>query len=146
MQYLPSGLVGRYLKASLIVELSGNTTQTEQIIRFDNFFYVAPMGFSGAFENFHVLGGVIFFLFGGLLGLVERNFDKIHYRIFYAAAVPIVVLGATNNVEIVPARLLIIFVLCLFFRPRRHSRPLAATKRPPFQVTSKPFREKPQNN
>lgn len=118
-QYVPAGLVGRERKESLFISPYERKEAAESVFDFSQYFYLAPMGFTEAYEQLSWLGIVIFFFLGWFCTRLERNRDTFRGAIFYMAAMPYVVLSATNDFTSVPPKILAIWLLCKLFPARR---------------------------
>jgi hypothetical protein len=110
-QFLPSALVGDLEKQSYMVNQISYLSQLSSGFDAEKYFYVAPMGFSEAFAEFHIFGFVIFAIFGAIIAHYEKFSYLLQNRIFLIIAIPIICLGATNDIGSVPAKLLTAWLL-----------------------------------
>ncbi|WP_458791097.1 hypothetical protein [Yoonia sp. MH D7] len=69
------------------------------------------MGFSQAYAQFDIFGGLIFAAFAVLIAFCERRSQRLSNRIFVMIAIPLLCLAATNDIGSVPASLLTFWVL-----------------------------------
>tara|TARA_R110000824_G_scaffold104214_6_gene247349 strand:+ start:19077 stop:20438 length:1362 start_codon:yes stop_codon:yes gene_type:complete len=118
-QFVPATLVGQDTKNSLY--LGNSSTSGDGGGYFDEqaFFYVAPMGFAQAYEQFGPLGWTIFSALGALIALIERKSSKLSNLVFVIIAIPIVCLAATNDIGSTPARLVTFWILTRFLGKAR---------------------------
>jgi len=118
-QFVPATLVGVETKRSLYFGQREQTEDFESFFDQESYFYVAPMGFAQAYEQFGPFGWIIFAAFGALIALAERKSGKVSNRIFLMLAIPMVCLAATNDVTSMPARLLTFWILTRFLAKAR---------------------------
>ena len=111
-QFVPSTLLGEGVKNSLYLGRGSNSDQG--YFDQESFFYVAPMGFAQAYEQFGPLGWIIFAAFGALIARIERKSSKVSNQIFLMIAIPTVCLASSNDITSIPARLLTFWILTRF--------------------------------
>ena len=118
-QFVPATLVGAEAKNALFLGRGMDSNTVQSYFDQQSFFYVAPMGFAQAYEQFGPFGWIIFAALGALIAGVERKSWKVSNRIFLMVAIPIVSLAASNDISSVPARLVTFWVLSRFLGSAR---------------------------
>lgn len=113
-QFVPATLVGAEAKRSLLLGQGWSSDRAQSYFDQEDFFYVAPMGFAQAYEQFGPFGWIIFAGLGALVAGVERRSWKVSNRIFLMVAIPVVCLAASNDIGSMPARLFTFWVLTRF--------------------------------
>jgi hypothetical protein len=113
-QFVPATLIGADAKSSFYLGQDDPTNQPQGYFDEATYFYVAPMGFAQAYQQFGAFGWIIFAALGALIALVERKSSKVSNRIFSMVALPIICLAASNDITSIPARLVTFWILTRF--------------------------------
>ena len=111
-QFVPAGLVGKEFKNRLLF----NNTFANDLDGFwysgKDFFYITPMGFSQAYEQFAFGGTFIFFVIGGLGAvLFKKQHRGLGYSMLYALMIPPLVVSVSNDLQVLITRLITYWLL-----------------------------------
>lgn len=128
-QFLPGTLVGDFKNTLLIPTV---TAFESSEVNF--FFYLSPVGFAQAFQQFWFFGALIFFILGFWSSRLERRrFASPRTEIFSVLILPFLITGITADLSVLFTRILTYGVLVLIFVPRTLSRltKMPCDERPP---------------
>jgi hypothetical protein len=99
-QFVPAGLVGPQVKAKLYL----NRTPGEYNVggwKRSQHFYLAPIGFAQAFEQFGYLGFLLFAWLGAMVGLLERwRRTSFPGEMMYVLMLAPIVLAVSNDLQV----------------------------------------------
>jgi len=114
-QFIPSGLVGPHFKASLMLPELGSGYSDVAFTEFH--FYVSPMGFAQAYQQFWIFGGLIFFIIGYLTaGMEQRRFRGPRQEVFLVLMLPALVSTVSADLSFIVTRSItyaILVMLCI---------------------------------
>lgn len=97
-QFVPAGLVGAERKAALMMPVTEYyDTAFSQFL-----FYISPMGFAQAYQQFWLFGGLIFLPLGYYLAWLERDrFRSPRKEIFLVLIIPVAVTAASADLSLI---------------------------------------------
>lgn len=113
-QFVPSSLVGRDVKDSLLLDISERNRFTWYDRKFQMYDHVAPMGFAEAYKQFGYFGWIVFVVIAAVVVRVESAANKWSNRIFLIILIPLVALTATNDIITFPAKFLTFWIVTRF--------------------------------
>lgn len=134
-QFMPATLLGAEAKSALLLGHGTESDSGQDYFDQEAFFYVAPMGFSQAYEQFGPFGWIIFAAIGAFIALIERKSSKLSNRVFLMVALPIICLAATNDITSTPARLVTFWALTRFLGKARLRIYPSSTRSEPLRQT-----------
>jgi hypothetical protein len=113
-QFVPAGLVGPQAKAALYMTTVENSDTYFTTFRF----YVSPMGFAQAYQQFWILGGVLFLIVGAFMAVLEKNARKSkRTEILLVLMIPAAISTVSADLTFILPQLVIYLVLVLLCVP-----------------------------
>lgn len=114
-QFVPAGLVGTDLKSSLMMASIENADTSFTEFRY----YLSPMGFAQAYQQFWVLGGLFFFAIGLLMARLERDrFFSYRKEILLVLMIPTAVMSVSASLSLFVPQLIIYAVIVFVSVPK----------------------------
>ncbi|QFT76315.1 hypothetical protein [Erythrobacter sp. THAF29] len=127
-QFVPAGLVGAQTKAALLLPTLENQSTTFSAY----LYYVSPMGFAQAYQQFWLLGGLIFFALGYFMARLERDrFFNRRQEIFLVLMIPPAVITVSADLALFVPQLITYLVIVLLCVPRERKQAAPARARRP---------------
>jgi hypothetical protein len=115
-QFVPSGILGAEFKQSLLLPTIEHADTTFAAF----LFYVSPMGFAQAYQQFWLFGGLIYVVLGWFVARIEqRRFIGPRQEILLVLMIPEVLATVSADLSLVVSRLLTYYVLIVLCVPRR---------------------------
>lgn len=138
-QFIPAGLVGKEFKDSLMFSVIeyGN-------LGFASFkFYISPMGFAQAYQQFWYFGVLIFAVIGVLIAKMERDrYRSPRHEIFLVLLIPALLSTISADMSLIVSRAITYGVLVMICVPRVLGRsvPSRSEARVPMRGANSSFR------
>lgn len=123
-QFVPGGLVGHQLKDYLLI----STIEYADTTFSPYLFYLSPLGFAQAYQQFWLLGGLIFAVIGFSVARLERaRFTNRRTEIFFVLLIPTAVMTVSADLALfLPQAItfLIVTIICVPKQKRIRAHPL----------------------
>nr|WP_298931693.1 hypothetical protein [uncultured Erythrobacter sp.] len=114
-QFVPAGLVGAATKSALMLPRIEYVDSSFSAFRF----YLSPMGFAQAYQQFWLFGGLIFFALGYLMARLEsRRFENRRIEIFLVLMIPSAVFAASADLALFMPQMITWLVVTLICVPK----------------------------
>ncbi|MCK0129803.1 hypothetical protein [Erythrobacter sp. F6033] len=122
-QFVPAGLVGTSIKSMLMLPMIEYTDSSFSAYRF----YLSPMGFAQAYQQFWLFGGVIFFALGFFMARLEsRRFDNRRIEIFLVLMIPSAVFTVSADLALFMPQMITWLIVTLICVPKVLGSPKAS--------------------
>lgn len=116
-QFLPSGLVGSETKEALYLPTVEYADTYFATFRF----YVSPMGFAQAFQQFWLFGAILFVLVGAIMARLERGAQSsMRYEVFLVLMIPAAVSTVSADLAYFIPQLITYLAMVLLCVPGVH--------------------------
>jgi hypothetical protein len=113
-QFVPAGLIGQENKSAIYFPTIENAYTSFTTFRF----YVSPMGFAQAYQQFWLLGGLLFLLVGLIMGRLERRaWSSPRNEIFLVLMIPAAISTVSADLAYFGPQFIIFSVMVLVCVP-----------------------------
>ncbi|KPF63278.1 hypothetical protein [Porphyrobacter sp. AAP60] len=113
-QFVPAGLFGPQAKDNLYLPVIENSDTYFTTFRF----YVSPMGFAQAYQQFWIFGGVLFLIVGSIMAALENNARKSkRAEIFLVLMIPVAISTVSADMTYIVPQFVIYLVMVLLCVP-----------------------------
>lgn len=139
-QFVPAGLVGPQTKAALMAP-----TVEYADTYFMNFrFYVSPMGFAQAYQQFWLLGGLLFLVIGIIMARIERASERSpRMEVFLVLMIPAAISTVSADITFFVPQFIIYLVMTLLCVPSLRYHASAVTQKAPWRERGARMRPSP---
>lgn len=129
-QFVPAGLVGPETKAALMAP----TVEYVDTYFMSFRFYVSPMGFAQAYQQFWLLGGLLFLAIGIIMAKIERSAEKSpRMEVFLVLMIPAAISTVSADITFFVPQFIIYLVMTLLCVPSLRYHAGAVAGKAPWQ-------------